>query len=434
MCIIIAKPAGVEKPSDEIIAKCWQTNPDGAGLMYPNVHGTLSVVKGLMTLAAFKASWDIIPKEATVVAHFRIATHGGVDEQNTHPFRLDQQDTAMCHNGILPVARMEQAKGVDSDTAVLARDFLAKLPVFWYKDPVMCHVVEEYMGRGNKIVVLDKAHHITILNKIQGETEGGVWYSNTSFRPFVYRPVTNPYPFQHGCQRTWGEDGEWEAEYAAERAVTIISDGTVGEDDGHTHDPKDGRIVKGHPGVRLPALPAPKNYEPKKYNPTLGRVLPVGCEDEPVSDFVFMFRDETHTREGTNRAKAKFYCSYNNDDLVTQASKMLRLAKQKFKLTRSDMRNLISDLQRCIILPEPAMEIILEWEEEKELPDCYQQAMANDRLDVRKIVTDAINGTEETRVIIPPTRTKEVQFLDTALEQIDKVKEKEAMRLAGLAQ
>lgn len=33
MCIIAAKPAGVEMPSDEILRTMWNNNNDGAGFM-----------------------------------------------------------------------------------------------------------------------------------------------------------------------------------------------------------------------------------------------------------------------------------------------------------------------------------------------------------------------------------------------------------------
>ena len=55
MCIIVAKPKGVDMPSNEIFRNCFIDNNDGAGLMYANPKtGMIEIEKGFMTWSSFE--------------------------------------------------------------------------------------------------------------------------------------------------------------------------------------------------------------------------------------------------------------------------------------------------------------------------------------------------------------------------------------------
>ena len=116
MCIAIAKYKGIKLPTKEILKKCWNNNPDGAGFMY-NDGENVTIHKGFMKFKTFyKYLMKIDSQEnltdKDVVIHFRIATSGKVDQACTHPFPIthnieDMRKIAVrckygfAHNGII---------------------------------------------------------------------------------------------------------------------------------------------------------------------------------------------------------------------------------------------------------------------------------------------------------------------------------------------
>ena len=99
MCVAIYKPKGIKAPSIETLKKCWDANPDGAGLAwrtsgkYP-VH----IEKGFMTWKEFVSYWtslNFANYDDDMFIHFRITTHGGTCPSNTHPFPIADNDTLL---------------------------------------------------------------------------------------------------------------------------------------------------------------------------------------------------------------------------------------------------------------------------------------------------------------------------------------------------
>lgn len=119
MCIIVAKPKGVEMPTNEIFRNCFMNNDDGAGLMYTNPStGMIEIEKGFMTWHSFETRLDELKdkyndfKDMNFVAHFRIGTQGKNDGYTCHPFPISSKDKMLrklklttdmgfVHNGIL---------------------------------------------------------------------------------------------------------------------------------------------------------------------------------------------------------------------------------------------------------------------------------------------------------------------------------------------
>jgi hypothetical protein len=138
MCIICIKPAGRPLPDHDDLERSWEANPDGAGIMY-NEAGKVHVKKGLMTKEAFFDAYDKLRGRAnqTIVFHFRIATHGGVSREMTHPFPVTSDPALLksanvrarygfAHNGIFS----DLPKEPDfSDSAILVRDYLSMAPM-----------------------------------------------------------------------------------------------------------------------------------------------------------------------------------------------------------------------------------------------------------------------------------------------------------------
>ena len=181
MCILLMIPSKTQKPGEELLAQCWRSNPDGAGIMYPDKAASKLVVsKGHMDLAALVAAFSLVPEGVPVSVHFRIKTHGLKDAANTHPHWVWPDEVAIAHNGILPIGAPTES--TESDTARFARLVLPHLPRTWWKNPALVHLVEEYMGRSNKMVTMNQAGDYKILNEELGTWENGVWFSNQTFR------------------------------------------------------------------------------------------------------------------------------------------------------------------------------------------------------------------------------------------------------------
>jgi hypothetical protein len=198
MCIIISKVAEAQHPTNEILEQCWRRNPDGAGIAYASNDGGINVVKGLMTLKDLIAAMDVVREVPTsmYVVHFRIGTHGNKDETNTHPFWVKDGKLAIVHNGILPFSSMLDTTSKVSDTNGFVEEVLKKLPEGWEKSKVWAHVIEEYMGAGNKIATITN-ESIQLLNPTAWNTDvaTGLTYSNMSWKviptyvPAAYTPT-----------------------------------------------------------------------------------------------------------------------------------------------------------------------------------------------------------------------------------------------------
>lgn len=183
MCILVYIPTKAQRVNEAIIDQCWRSNPDGAGFMYPSVERNRLVVdKGHMTLEAIKTAFATIPEGVPVALHFRIKTHGLKDEANTHPHWVWPDEVAIAHNGVLALGA--PADSTESDTARFARLVLPGLPKQWWKNAGLVHLVEEYLGRSNKMVVMDKTGSVKVLNEELGSWEQGVWFSNQTFRSY----------------------------------------------------------------------------------------------------------------------------------------------------------------------------------------------------------------------------------------------------------
>ena len=83
MCLIAVKPrnAPLNNVTMAYLEDAFDSNPDGAGLMY-RVKGRIHIVKGLMTWQHFESKLSLIADKAAVI-HFRWATHGAITKPNT---------------------------------------------------------------------------------------------------------------------------------------------------------------------------------------------------------------------------------------------------------------------------------------------------------------------------------------------------------------
>jgi len=144
--------------------------------------------------------------------HFRIGTHGTKDLSNCHPFEVNDNNTIVAHNGILPLTLPH--KDNRSDTNIFANVVMPKLGgVEYLNDKENCLNLEKWAA-GNKLIFLTtdpKANwDYFIVNMDLGHWDDGVWYSNTSYKPYVYTPYSSNYSRMYGTPYLGWDDYDYD--------------------------------------------------------------------------------------------------------------------------------------------------------------------------------------------------------------------------------
>lgn len=196
MCVIAIQPRGIQI-SKEHLENCWDNNNHGAGIMYA-VNGKVIVKKEMKSFDAFYSHIvEASTHDTSVVIHFRIATSGGINDYNCHPFKV-HKNLYFCHNGILDIDVPKGSK--ENDTQIFNNGLMKPLPYNFYKNNAIMNVLEFTIGSGNKFVFLDDAGDFFILNEKAGEwSEDGAWFSNTSYK-------RSSYVKSYGSYGGWADD------------------------------------------------------------------------------------------------------------------------------------------------------------------------------------------------------------------------------------
>lgn len=103
MCVIVTAEKG-SMPTIDQLTRMSETNPDGAGIAWHDGNGLHRVrhSDNGKTLAFITEHWNEL-KATPCLIHFRLATHGAVNTENTHPFRYtlgNDEHGYIAHNGI----------------------------------------------------------------------------------------------------------------------------------------------------------------------------------------------------------------------------------------------------------------------------------------------------------------------------------------------
>lgn len=220
MCIAIYKPAHKEL-SEETLKNSWDANSDGAGFMYAEKK-KLFIVKGLMTYEAFKKAYEP-HKNKECVLHFRISTHGKVDEANTHPFSIDK-NLGMVHNGIINKVSCDVDKNM-SDTWHFVEKFLKKFhsiyPQFWLEAEFK-KLIENYI-LGSKFILMDNEGNCDIYNESVGTWDCECWFSNTSYKSYT----RNLIPYKKEKHRQTPNHTNYSTQYPESPAYVDLKEGQI---------------------------------------------------------------------------------------------------------------------------------------------------------------------------------------------------------------
>lgn len=191
MCIAIYKPAEALLPSLETLYNCWDNNPDGFGYAIRK-DGKCEIRKGFMKRTDVANEYQYLKQyeNCDILMHFRIATHGGVNPQNTHPFPITNDakqlgkksaivNKCLIHNGVLPI---EPRKKSISDTA----EFALRIGEAGLTNIETVELFDGFIGT-NKIALMNGVGVVTLGQWIKSN---GVYYSNSTYSYAAYSHIT----------------------------------------------------------------------------------------------------------------------------------------------------------------------------------------------------------------------------------------------------
>jgi hypothetical protein len=178
MCLLVKQPASTSF-TDDFLADVYSKNSDGFGVMYAEA-GKVHVFKCLPTNAQeFIDFYRAHADGKDCVWHARMQTHGDIDMDNCHPYRVT--DTIwMAHNGILSTGNASDT--TRSDTWHFIRNILA--PALTANPDLLLDeqfqkFIGSMIGNSNKFGFVRADGEIVIINEKAGVEFVGAWLSNT---------------------------------------------------------------------------------------------------------------------------------------------------------------------------------------------------------------------------------------------------------------
>ncbi len=181
MCIIIVNKKG-KLPIGQLTESAIN-NPDSAGLMYAD-KGKLIIEKSMDCNEIILKYYKIRQVYAgIIVLHFRISTDGGVNLENCHPYKVNE-NIGLCHNGI--ISQFSGWKSAKSDTRLFIDNVISRFGSKTIMSDQFNTLVSMAIGSFNKIVLLNAEGTLQIINSEKGQYSKDKlnWYSNDTYKPF----------------------------------------------------------------------------------------------------------------------------------------------------------------------------------------------------------------------------------------------------------
>ena len=190
MCLlVVCKPNSTPSKADLHNGAC--SNPHGYGFAIV-ADGKIITERSMSAKKSIRRFLQLREQYPNGYAmwHARYATHGVKNEQNCHPFQVgDDTQTYLAHNGVLDT--FIESGDKRSDTRVFAEDTLPKLGgVSALNDENIYRMIESW-ATGSKIAVLTvnpiAEYQLYLINEKAGTwDDNGVWWSNSSYKRYVY--------------------------------------------------------------------------------------------------------------------------------------------------------------------------------------------------------------------------------------------------------
>lgn len=178
MCLLVKQPASTSF-TDEFLSDVYAKNSDGFGVMYAEA-GKVHVFKCLPTNAQeFIDFYRAHADGKDCVWHARMQTHGDIDMDNCHPYRVTDR-IWLAHNGILSTGNASDT--TRSDTWHFIRNVLSPalqadpdllLDEQWQK------FIGSMIGSSNKFGLVRADGTTVVINESSGVEFVGAWLSNT---------------------------------------------------------------------------------------------------------------------------------------------------------------------------------------------------------------------------------------------------------------
>ncbi len=199
MCIIVDKKKGYSIDWG-LLDDCNLSNPDGIGFMLYNPRTRMIdykkgffLIEELEDYLLSKYDEDFL-KNTDIAFHFRIATHGKINEFFCHPFVIDNikiddiegsVKSAVMHNGIISIT----ADDVDvSDTYLFTKEYLTKFKRY-FDDKQIQQVIGNLIDTSKLLIYsIDskgkfKKYFINRQYFVNDKDYIGYTFSNTSYIP-----------------------------------------------------------------------------------------------------------------------------------------------------------------------------------------------------------------------------------------------------------
>jgi glutamine amidotransferase len=179
MCIIAYIPEGKTLEFETLEEMCIN-NPHSFGLMFVdnnkiNVYKTLDMDK-FINYYFNKCNYI----KSNIIIHCRIATHGKINIENCHPFKINK-NLYFVHNGIIDKVETNKRK---SDTVMFNETILKKLPNDFLNNKAIIKLISDYID-SSKLAFMNNNGDVTLINENMGEyNEDGIWFSNRSYIPY----------------------------------------------------------------------------------------------------------------------------------------------------------------------------------------------------------------------------------------------------------
>lgn len=213
MCIIITKERGAKPLPKDIFSRCWDGNPDGAGILWNDGH-TTTLTKGIMNKTDFmKKVNEVNKKENCFVIHTRIKTHGSVRPENTHPFV--SKTLGFAHNGILNVEALPDT----TDSETFFKWTIEDKTFEWCQENKF---LLDMATNGSRCVIFNMLNgdmiHLCEDDWIKDEKYPGYMFSNRNYQPYSgttkwYNRNNSCYNYPDSyCDSRWLDDDDWYTE------------------------------------------------------------------------------------------------------------------------------------------------------------------------------------------------------------------------------
>lgn len=177
MCLALYKPKDKILPKD-YAAAAFEANDDGAGFAYVKNEKTY-ISKGYMDFDSFWSAFEKV-QDYEAIVHFRFATTGAVETENTHPFKVSG-GFALIHNGIINIEAIKGKTDTETYAQLVLSPLIDKYGKEILKSPSFRFMIESGIA-GSKLVLLSKDTHY-IFNENRGVWDNGIWYSNSTYKP-----------------------------------------------------------------------------------------------------------------------------------------------------------------------------------------------------------------------------------------------------------